>query len=65
VADEMLQQFPTELYPHLAETITAYVTPSGYDYATEFQYGLDQDPYPPIAETSPLLLRCGLARCVR
>lgn len=28
-------------YPHLAETITEHITKSGYDYADEFEVGVD------------------------
>jgi hypothetical protein len=40
-AESILGQFPADEYPHLAETITEHVTKSGYDYADEFQVGLD------------------------
>jgi AcrR family transcriptional regulator len=41
VAESILGQFPADEYPHLAETITEHVTKSGYDYADEFEVGLD------------------------
>jgi hypothetical protein len=28
-------------YPHLVEVVGGYVAKSGYDYATEFVFGLD------------------------
>jgi AcrR family transcriptional regulator len=40
-AESILAQFPAAEYPHLAETITEHVTKSGYDYADEFEVGLD------------------------
>jgi AcrR family transcriptional regulator len=40
-AEGILGQFPADEYPHLAETITEHVTKSGYDYADEFEVGLD------------------------
>jgi AcrR family transcriptional regulator len=40
-AESILRQFPADEYPHLAETITEHVTKSGYDYADEFEVGLD------------------------
>ncbi len=41
VAESVLAQFPADEYPHLAETITEHVTKSGYEYAAEFEVGLD------------------------
>jgi AcrR family transcriptional regulator len=40
-AASILRQFPADEYPHLAETITEHVTKSGYDFADEFEFGLD------------------------
>lgn len=40
-AESILRQFPADEYPHLAKTITEHVTKSGYDYADEFEVGLD------------------------
>jgi len=37
----MCQQFSADEYPHIAETITEHVTKSGYDFADEFEFGLD------------------------
>ncbi len=41
VADSILQQFPTDAYPHLAEMIVQHALQPGYDYADEFAFGLD------------------------
>jgi AcrR family transcriptional regulator len=41
VAEDILGQFPADEYPHLAETITEHVTKLGYDFADEFEVGLD------------------------
>jgi AcrR family transcriptional regulator len=40
-ADNMRRQFSAGEYPHIAETITEHVTKSGYDFADEFEFGLD------------------------
>ena len=40
-AESMCQQFSADEYPHIAETITEHVTKSGYDFAEEFEFGLD------------------------
>ena len=40
-AESILRQFPADEYPHLAETITEHVTKPGYDFADEFEFGLD------------------------
>jgi AcrR family transcriptional regulator len=40
-AESILAQFPVHEYPYLAETITEHITKSGYDYASEFNVGLD------------------------
>jgi len=37
----ILSQFPLGEYPYLAETIVEHVGKPGYDYADEFEYGLD------------------------
>jgi AcrR family transcriptional regulator len=34
-------QFSADEYPHLAETITGHVTKPEYDFADEFEFGLD------------------------
>jgi AcrR family transcriptional regulator len=41
VAEDMLRPFPTGAYPNLAEFITEHAVQPGYDYADEFEYGLD------------------------
>jgi AcrR family transcriptional regulator len=41
VAEIILNQFPPDEYPNLAETVVELVTKSGYDYADEFVFGLD------------------------
>jgi AcrR family transcriptional regulator len=41
VADGILRQFPADAYPHLAELTVQHVLQPGYDYADEFEFGLD------------------------
>jgi hypothetical protein len=41
VADSFLRQFPARDYPHLAELTIKHVLQPGYDYADEFDFGLD------------------------
>jgi AcrR family transcriptional regulator len=41
MAQTMLQQFPADEYPHLAELTFKHVMKPGYDYGDEFEYGLD------------------------
>ena len=41
VAEPMMQQFPTDAYPHLVEMATEYILQPGYDFGNEFQFGLD------------------------
>jgi AcrR family transcriptional regulator len=41
VAQELLAQFPADEYPHLAEFTAAHVLQPGYDFAAEFEFGLD------------------------
>jgi AcrR family transcriptional regulator len=41
VVESMLEPFPLNEYPHLVEIMTEQVMKSGYDYADEFEYGLD------------------------
>jgi AcrR family transcriptional regulator len=41
VAESMLQPFPQNAYPNLVEILTEHVMKPGYDYADEFEYGLD------------------------
>ena len=40
-AESLLRQFSADEYPYLAETITEHVTKPGYDFADEFEFGLD------------------------
>jgi AcrR family transcriptional regulator len=41
VAQSMLQPFPLNAYPNLADFITEHAMQPGYDYADEFEWGLD------------------------
>jgi AcrR family transcriptional regulator len=41
VAEVMLEQFPVDEYPYLRETIVEHITKNGWDYADEFEFGLD------------------------
>ena len=41
VAQTMLQPFPLDAYPNLAAFITEHAMKPGYDYADEFEFGLD------------------------
>ena len=43
VAQEQMHQYQAVLaeYPHLVEVVGGYVAKAGYDYATEFLFGLD------------------------
>jgi AcrR family transcriptional regulator len=41
VAQSMLQPFPVNAYPNLVAFITEHAMKPGYDYAAEFEYGLD------------------------
>jgi AcrR family transcriptional regulator len=41
MAVAFLDQFPAEEYPHLAELTTEHVLQPGYDYGSEFDFGLD------------------------
>jgi AcrR family transcriptional regulator len=41
VAQEMLEPFPMDAYPHLVEFITEHAMQPGYDFGAEFEYGLD------------------------
>ena len=40
-AAHLLRQLPAERYPHLAEMTVEHVLQPGYDYANEFEFGLD------------------------
>jgi AcrR family transcriptional regulator len=41
LAKTMLRQLPADGYPYLAEIVGGYVTGSGYEFADEFEFGLD------------------------
>jgi AcrR family transcriptional regulator len=41
VAETMLAPFPANEYPNLVEFLSEHVLAPGYDYADEFEYGLD------------------------
>lgn len=41
VAQAIMAQLPAGEYPHLTELTTQHVLKPGYDYANEFEYGLD------------------------
>jgi AcrR family transcriptional regulator len=41
VANAMIDQFPSDLFPHLAEMATEHVMQPGYDFGDEFGYGLE------------------------
>src|SRR6185312_11276569 len=41
LAQAMLARFPSEQYPHLAEFTFEHVLRPGYDYGSEYEYGLD------------------------
>jgi AcrR family transcriptional regulator len=41
LAQDILASFPADKYPHLAELTTQHVLRSGYNYANEFEFGLD------------------------
>jgi AcrR family transcriptional regulator len=41
VAESMLEPFPAGEYPNLVEFITEHAMRPGYDYADEFEFGLD------------------------
>jgi len=41
VADGILRQFPVDAYPHLTEMAVQHVLQPGYNYADEFEFGLD------------------------
>ena len=41
VSEMMLAQFPAGDYPHLTEAMIEHVGKPGYDYADEFEFGLD------------------------
>ena len=41
LARNLLAQFPADEYPHLAELTFEHILQPGYDYSSEFQFGLD------------------------
>jgi AcrR family transcriptional regulator len=41
VGQDILRQLPADEYPHLAEMIIDHAVKPGYDYANEFEFGLD------------------------
>jgi AcrR family transcriptional regulator len=41
IAENILRQLPADEYPHLAEMIIEHAMKPGYDYAEEFEFGLD------------------------
>ena len=41
VAKNILEQLPADEYPHLTEMITEHTLKPGYEYAAEFEFGLD------------------------
>ena len=41
MAQDMFEPFPANEYPNLAEFVTDHVLKPGYDFAAEFEYGLD------------------------
>jgi AcrR family transcriptional regulator len=41
LAQAMLTQLPADLYPNLTELTIEHVLQPGYDYANEYEYGLD------------------------
>jgi AcrR family transcriptional regulator len=41
VAQQIMERFPPDAYPHLTELAVQHVLKPGYDYGNEFQIGLD------------------------
>lgn len=41
LAESILRELPADTYPHLAEMIVDHALKPGYDYAQEFEFGLD------------------------
>jgi AcrR family transcriptional regulator len=41
LAENILRELPADTYPHLAEMIVEHALKPGYDYAQEFEFGLD------------------------
>ncbi len=42
MAEEMIEPFPVDEYPNLVAFITEHAMKPGYDFADEFEYGLDR-----------------------
>jgi len=42
VAENILEQMPANEYPYLTELTTKHVLKPGYDYGSEFEFGLDR-----------------------
>jgi AcrR family transcriptional regulator len=40
LAGSMVQQFPADAYPHLVEFTTEHIMRPGYDFGSEFEFGL-------------------------
>ena len=40
-ADSIVRLFPVDAYPYLTEMAVQHVLQPGYDYADEFEFGLD------------------------
>lgn len=41
VAEQILSKLPADVYPHFADMVTQHVLRPDYDYAAEFDFGLD------------------------
>jgi AcrR family transcriptional regulator len=41
VAEQMMQQFSADVYPHLVEFSIEHILQPGYDFGAEFEFGLD------------------------
>ncbi|NNC93841.1 MAG: TetR/AcrR family transcriptional regulator [Acidimicrobiia bacterium] len=41
VAEALMEHLPVEDYPHLAEMVVEHAMQPGYDYANEFEFGLE------------------------
>jgi AcrR family transcriptional regulator len=40
VSESIMQQFPTDKYPHLVEMATEFILQPGYNFGDEFEFGL-------------------------
>jgi len=40
-AEPIMQALTADAYPHLAEMTTEYILQPGYDFGTEFEFGLN------------------------